>query len=72
MNKETASAHVEGGMAVPISEDEISSVGVHQHNVTGTVQLLLDNETVLLPTPSPDPKGIHFWSSEAWCDVAAG
>jgi len=27
--------------------------------VVGNVQLIRGNETVLVPTPSPDPKGAH-------------
>lgn len=28
------------------------------HQARGTVQLLDDNTVILIPTPSPDPKGI--------------
>lgn len=60
MEKAAATAtHVERDYPSNVSEIEISPVPVdHQTNCTGTVTLLLGNETVLLPTPSPDPKGM--------------
>jgi len=36
--------------------DEIKQTG-HRKGVVGTVQLLDGNDVVLIPTPSPDPKG---------------
>lgn len=37
------------------SPDEIEPLP--QKNVVGTVKLIVNKETVLIPTPSPDPKG---------------
>jgi hypothetical protein len=36
-------------------EDDITLAA--EKEVVGTVQLLVKNETILIPTPSPDPKG---------------
>lgn len=56
--EKTETSQVESFDAGHVSEDKVSPLpGDSQTNVTGTVRLLLDNETVLLPTPSPDPKG---------------
>jgi len=48
--------------AAPVGEDDITIAP--EMKVIGTVQLLVHNETVLIPTPSPDPKGLfqfcHF------------
>jgi hypothetical protein len=35
-----------------------SSVKAPALGAAGNVQLILNNETVLIPTPSPDPKGL--------------
>lgn len=32
------------------------------HNATGTVRLIEDGEVILIPTPSPDPRGIYIYT----------
>lgn len=46
---------VETAATVLADEDDITMAP--EKKVVGTVQLLVHNETVLIPTPSPDPKG---------------
>ena len=42
-----------------------------QHNPTGTVKLVEDGEVVLIPTPSPDPRGmVIFLHILVWMWVA--
>jgi hypothetical protein len=37
--------------------DEVTASKAEHHNPTGTVTLLEDGEIILIPTPSPDPRG---------------
>lgn len=52
MDKDEAICHVED--VHNVSED---GEDVIRNKVVGTVQMYSHNETVLIPTPSPDPKG---------------
>jgi hypothetical protein len=36
---------------------------LHEHSASGTVQLFQDDAVVLIPTPSPDPKGVSTHGS---------
>lgn len=58
MDKPLDTSHIELG-SPRLPEDEISRSPLEKNQeVVGTVKLLINNkETVLLPTPSPDPKG---------------
>lgn len=42
--------------ASTVEDVEMSKMEVH-HQARGTVQLLDQNTVILIPTPSPDPKG---------------
>lgn len=42
-----------------VEDIEMNKADAH-HQARGTVQLLDDNTVILIPTPSPDPKGIVF------------
>lgn len=42
-----------------IEDIEASQANGH-HQARGTVKLLDDNTVILIPTPSPDPKGIDI------------
>jgi hypothetical protein len=48
--KEPNQAHLEFAMSKP-----------EYHNPTGTVTLLEEGEVILIPTPSPDPRGINLY-----------
>jgi len=52
--EKSASKYIDA--AAPAGEDDITIAP--EKKVVGTVQLLVHNETVLIPTPSPDPKGL--------------
>ena len=56
----SGSTHIESihsqSSTPPEMTDEIKQMG-HRKGVVGTVQLLDGNDVVLIPTPSPDPKG---------------
>jgi hypothetical protein len=54
MEKPDAAAHIEVDSSIFSGE----KIKAHEPQVVGNVQLLgNDNEVVLVPTPSPDPKG---------------
>jgi hypothetical protein len=42
------------------SKEKSEYDGRGTRRVVGNVQLLVDNETVLIPTPSPDPNGAYW------------
>jgi hypothetical protein len=40
-----------------------------QHDAVGTVRLVNADEIVLIPTPSPDPRGMHWWTNKHSLDL---
>lgn len=49
--------HMEQAASSP--SDVESTIKAPTFGAAGNVQLILNNETVLIPTPSPDPKGVN-------------
>lgn len=45
-------------IAMSTIEDIEASRATEQHQARGTVKLLDDGTVILIPTPSPDPKGL--------------
>lgn len=37
-----------------------------QNQATGTVRLIEDGEVILIPTPSPDPRGMNSFNFDVW------
>jgi hypothetical protein len=57
MDKSTDSVHIETHLS---DQDEVKP------QVMGNVKLLQGNETVLVPTPSPDPNGKSIMHAYLW------
>lgn len=55
MDKSPASTHVERAES-PRKADQR-----HEPHIVGNLKLLDGNDTILVPTPSPDPKGNVFF-----------